>query len=144
VWEFHEADRAVVPKAADREAGLAERRRVVRVYTVVAPKFLDHLRRPVQGRCAGRRRQPHPVGLPDERAGKRRDGKTRRGGGCLCVVGVLDPEDVARELDDRVLETPSGPEKRDAALAGKRGGRQGALHVPVGARWREKEPIVAR
>mgnify|MGYP002144218914 CR=1 FL=1 len=34
------------------------------------------------------------------------------------VIGVSDPENVARELDDRVLEPPSRPDEWDTALAG--------------------------
>ncbi len=53
----------------------------------------------------------------DERARERRDEQTGPAGVGLCVVGVLEPEDVARELDDRVLEPPSGPDQGDTALA---------------------------
>jgi hypothetical protein len=35
------------------------------------------------------------------------------------VVGVLKAEDVARELDDRVLKAPSGSDERDPAFAGE-------------------------
>jgi hypothetical protein len=47
------------------------------------------------------------------------------------VIGVLESEDVARELDDRVLEAASGSEERHPALAGEPDGREGALHAPI-------------
>jgi hypothetical protein len=59
------------------------------------------------------------------------------------VVRVLDPEDVARELDDRVLKTSSGPDERDSALAGEAYGDEGTLHAAVRARGRDEDPPVA-
>jgi hypothetical protein len=59
------------------------------------------------------------------------------------VVRVLDPEDVARELDDRVLKASSGPDERDPALAGEAYGGEGTLHAAVRARGRDEDPPVA-
>lgn len=60
------------------------------------------------------------------------------------MVCVLDPEDVARELDDRVLEATSGPDQRDSALAGEPDGGKCALHVPIGTGRGDEYPSVAR
>jgi len=58
------------------------------------------------------------------------------------MVGVSVPEDVARELDDRVLETPSGADQRNAALARVANGREGAFHAAVRARRRDPHAVV--
>jgi len=47
------------------------------------------------------------------------------------MIGVLESEDVARELDDRVLEAASRSEERHSALAGEPDGRQCTLHAPI-------------
>jgi hypothetical protein len=58
------------------------------------------------------------------------------------MVGVLDPEDVARELDDRVLEAPSGSDQRDTPLAGEPDRGQCAIHGAIGTGRRDEEPCV--
>ena len=49
--------------------------------------------------------------LPDERARERRDNEPPGTGRRLGVIGVSEPENVARELDDRVLEAASGTDE---------------------------------
>src|SRR5262245_11402621 len=80
--------------------------------------------------------------LADERACQRGDDEARSLGARLCVVGVSEPENVARELDDRVLEAASGADERHAPLARVADGRQRALHAPVRARGRDEEAVV--
>src|SRR5438132_13183511 len=63
-------------------------------------------------------------------------------GARLGVVGVSEPENVARELDDRVLETASGADEGDAALARVADRRERAVHAAVRARRRDPEAAV--
>jgi len=58
------------------------------------------------------------------------------------VVGVPEPENVARELDDRVLEATSGADERNTALARVANGRERAVHAPVGTGRRDPKPSV--
>jgi len=60
------------------------------------------------------------------------------------MVGILDPEDIARELDDRVLEAASGPDERDPALSGEPDCRKRTLHALVGTRGRDEEASIRR
>ena len=69
----------------------------------------------------------------DERAGQRRDNESLGIGGALGMIGVLEPEDVARELDDRVLEAPSRADERDPTLAGESNGGERAIHAAIRA-----------
>jgi autoinducer 2-degrading protein len=58
------------------------------------------------------------------------------------VFGVPVPENVARELDDRVLEPASRAHERDATLARVTDRSEGAIHVAVRARRRNQETAV--
>jgi len=58
------------------------------------------------------------------------------------MIGVLEAEDIARELDDRVLEAASGPDERHPALAREPDGRERALHAPIRTRRRNDEARV--
>ena len=55
------------------------------------------------------------------------------------MIGVLESEDVARELDDRVLEAASGSEERYPALAGEPDRRERPVHAPIGTGRRNEE-----
>src|SRR5262245_10759224 len=57
------------------------------------------------------------------------------------MVGVSEPENVARELDDRVLEAASGPDEGNTALAGVSDGRQGAVHAAIRARRSDPDAV---
>jgi hypothetical protein len=59
----------------------------------------------------------------------------------LCVCGALDPEDVARDLDDRALEAASGSDERHAPLAGEADRSERAVH-PAGRDPRADEDAV--
>jgi hypothetical protein len=78
----------------------------------------------------------------DERAGQGSDDEALGLGVRLGVVGVLDPEDVARELDDRVLEATSGADEGYAALACMANGAERPVHVPVRAGRCHEDPGV--
>jgi hypothetical protein len=58
------------------------------------------------------------------------------------MVGVLDPEDVARELDDRVLKSSSGPDEREATLARVTNRSERSIHAAVGAGGCDEKPGV--
>src|SRR5262245_46777950 len=58
------------------------------------------------------------------------------------MIGVSEPENVARELDDRVLEASSGAEERHAALPRVPDGRERAFHAAIRARRRDPETVV--
>src|SRR5262249_33583237 len=53
---------------------------------------------------------------------------------------VSEPEDGARELDDRVLEATSGPDQWYSPLSRVADGRQRALHAAVGAGRSDPQP----
>ena len=59
-------------------------------------------------RGAGIGQNPYLPFLSNQRARERSDYEPLGVGICLGVVGVSEPEDVARELDDRVLKAGSG------------------------------------
>ncbi len=79
--------------------------------------------------------------LADERARKGRDQQARPLRVGLCVIGVLKPKDVARELNDRVLKTSSGPDQRHATLARIADRIQGPLHATVGTSRGDPQPV---
>ena len=89
------------------------------------------------------RQDGHRLFGPHEGAGERDDRETLRARVRLGMVGVLDPENVARELDDRVLEPPSGAHEGHAALASVADGAEGAVHVPVRTGGRHEDSGVA-
>src|SRR5262249_59358351 len=55
-----------------------------------------------------------------------------------------EPENVARELDDRVLESASGADERNAALARVADRLQGAGHAAIRTRRRDPHAVVTR
>jgi hypothetical protein len=61
----------------------------------------------------------------------------------LAVVRVLDPENVARDLDDRVLEPPSGAHQRNSALTRVANGRERPFWMDVGVTWRQEDGVEA-
>jgi len=58
------------------------------------------------------------------------------------VVRILDTEDVARELDDRVLKAPSGSNQGDASLAREANAGQSPIHAAVRARRGDEDPAI--
>jgi hypothetical protein len=68
-------------------------------------------------------KNPYLPLLSNQRARERGDYEPLGVGICLGVVGVSEPENVARELDDRVLKAGSGADERDTAFARISNGR---------------------
>ncbi len=47
------------------------------------------------------------------------------------MIGILEPKDVARELDDRVLKATSSPDERYTSLASVSNRTQCTIHTSV-------------
>ena len=59
----------------------------------------------------------HRLLYPNQGAAERGDDEVLGVWVCPGMIGILDPEDVARELDDRVLKAASGADERHPSLA---------------------------
>src|SRR5262245_59254 len=142
IGDLDQPDLAGLTDAADSEPMSLELTRVVGIHAVVAVIRLDAVRHAVEfgGQCAWQDRDR--LLLADQRTDERRDDETGSLGARLRVFGVPVPENVARELDDRVLEPASRAHERDATLARDADGSQGAIHVAVWARRRNQETAV--
>ena len=106
--------------AACHQAGRFETVAILGIEAVVAVVWLGDFKGAVERRGAGTGNNSDGLQLAYERASQARNHEG------LCplvlvffVVGVLKAEDVARELDDRVLKAPSGSYERDPAFAGE-------------------------
>ncbi len=83
----------------------------------------------------------HGLLLLDERAREGGDDETLGVGTRFSMVGVSEPENIARELDDRVLEAASGADEGHAPLSRVADGRERPVHASIGARRRDPEPV---
>ncbi len=61
----------------------------------------------------------------------------------LGVLGIFDPEDVAGELQNDVLEPATGTQEGDILGPGEGDRRQGPLQAAVGAPRCDEEPVEA-
>ena len=118
-WMPGELDDSHLSRFADTAHGEAagfELPVVLRVHAVIAVVVFDHLGAAVE--LFRQRASPNDDALllTDERALQRGDDEPLGVGAALSVVGVSEPENVARELDDRVLEAASGTYEWNAAL----------------------------
>ncbi len=57
------------------------------------------------------------------------------------MIGILEPKDVARELDDRVLKASSSPDERHTSLASVSNGTQRTMHASVRTGWGNPQAI---
>jgi hypothetical protein len=142
--QFNDASLTVVAKSAHREAGSFERQMILAIDAIVTAKVLDRQIDAIDRSSPCAPNDLDPLFQADQGARQCRDDEALAIGIRFGVVGVLDPEDIARELDDRVLEAASGPDERHPALAGKSDRRQRALHAHVGTRGRDEEAGVRR
>ena len=120
VWKLDNAHLPVDADAARHQPARFEKPAIFGIDAVIAVVGLGDLNSAVEhsGACAGN--NCHGLLLAYQRAGQARDNEGVRSlVPVLFVIGVLKPEDVARELDDRVLKPPSGPHERDPAFAGE-------------------------
>ena len=132
-WQLDEAHLALVAHAAHPQAAPLEPRAVLRVEPVVAVVVFQRVGPSVEARGERAVFDPHRMRLADERAGERGHHEPVGLRAALFVIGVSDPENVARELDDRVLEATSRPHQRHAALARVADRLQRAVQADVGA-----------
>jgi hypothetical protein len=132
IREFDDANLTVVVEARRLEAGALERRKILGVQPVTAAIGLDHRRGPVERGGPAVRHDGDRLVQAHQGAGQLGDDKPVGAGADLAVVGILEPKDVARELEDRVLEATSGADQRHAAFASEADGGEGALEVSVG------------
>ena len=129
--DLGDAKLPVVAETAQAEAGPLQRGVKSRIDPVVAAVVLDRIGTGVQRRRPRAGDEPHPLLLAHERARERCDHEAGRVRAGLGMLGVLDPEDVARELDDRVLKAASGADERHAPLASQSDGGERAVHADV-------------
>lgn len=140
--KLDDADLAVFAGPAHDHTGALELRAVLRVQSIVAVERLGHAGGAAVETSGERtRHDAHRLRLPDERAGQRRDDEPARAGvSILLMVGVLDPENVARDLDDRVLKAASGSDERDTPFPRIAHRRDRPLHVAVGTPRGDQQP----
>ena len=132
--QLDDPDLSGVARTADEKAPIFQHPVVLRIHAVLAVVVFGHLGAAVE-RCRQRAgANDYTLLLSDERALERRDDESVRVGAAFSMVGVSEPEDVARELDDRVLEAASGADERNPALARVANRGQRALHAAVRAR----------
>jgi hypothetical protein len=79
--------------------------------------------------------------LPDKRARERRDDEPLGIRIRLGMIGVLDLQDIARELDDRVLKPASRADERHATLARISDGGERAVHAAIRTCRRNPESV---
>ena len=133
IGQLDDPDLAVETEPAHAKPSRLQRVPVVLGDAVVAVEILERLRAAVELRGARAGKDPDWMLLTHQRARDRGDDQSLAVRFRLGVIGVLDPQDIARELDDRVLEAPSGADEGHAPLPGVADGRERAVHAPVGA-----------
>ena len=122
---------AVFTEPAQPESSLFESLVVCGVDAVVASIVLESRFGTVESRRPRARNDFHALLYPNEGAGERGDDEALGLWVCPGMIGILEPEDVARELDDRVLEAASGADERNHSLAREADRRQHTRHAPV-------------
>lgn len=140
--KFDYANFAVRAGPADNQSGLFKPFAILGIKSVGAivglGDKLDAIQRRGQRAFCDRDR----LLLAHKRTGQRCDDKvTAHRVSVLFMTCVLDPEDVARELDDRVLKAPSGADERHATLARKADRGDGAVHAPIWTSRRDQETV---
>jgi hypothetical protein len=88
-----------------------------RVDAVVASVVLESRVGTVEGGSPRARNDLHRLLYPNQRAAERGDDEVLGSWVCPGMIGILDSEDVARELDDRVLKAASGADERHPSFA---------------------------
>lgn len=136
---------AVAPDTASDHAAGLEEPAVLSVDAVVTVVGFNRLWGPVvRGRsCAGN--NGDRLALPDE--GARQACNDQAGTSwrlVFFVIGVPESKDVARELNDRVLESPSGTDQRHAPLPRVADRIQRTAHATIGTPRSNPEPVKAR
>ena len=141
VAKLDDPDLVVSPHAAHAQAMLFERVPICRVDAVVAVKVLDGAIGVIELRRSAARYDSDGLLLPDERARKRRDDEPLGIRIRLRMIGVLDPQDIARELDDRVLKPSSRADERHPTLSRISDGGERAIHAAIRTCRRNPDPV---
>src|SRR5216117_3525518 len=142
IGNLDDPDLALAAQPAYPESAGLEQSVVVRVDTVVAVIVLGRLGNAVERRGAAIGEHEDRLRLPDERARERRDNEPPGTGRRLGVVGVSEPENVARELDDRVLEAASGTDEGNSPFPRVADRRERAVHAAVRTRRCDPDSVV--
>jgi hypothetical protein len=142
IGDLDDPDLTLTADPAHSEPALLEPLPVVGVHPVVAVVVLRDLRGSIESGSLCPREDSHRLALTHQRARQRGDDEPFGIGARLGVVGVPEPENVARELDDRVLEATSGADERNPALSRVAYGRERSVHAAVGTGGRDPEPVV--
>jgi len=129
--DLYDAELALVSEATEREARLLEGSVILRIHAVIAAIVLDSGADTIERRSPRAKDDRDRLLRPGNRAGQGRDDEPIGIRARFSMIGVLESEDVARELDDRVLEAASRSEERHPTLAGEPDGRECALHAPI-------------
>ena len=141
VAKFDDPDLPVAPDAAHAQAMRFERVPICRVNAVAAVKILDGAVGVIELRRSTARDDRDGLLLPDERARKRRDDEPLGIRIRLGMIGVLDPQDIARELDDRVLKPSSRADERHATLSRISDGGERTIHAAIRTCRRNPDPV---
>jgi hypothetical protein len=141
VAKLDDPDLAVGPYAAHAQAMRFESVPIRRVNPVVAVKVLDGAFCVIELRRSAARYDRDDLLLPDERARKRRDDEPLGIRIRLGMISVLDPQDIARELDDRVLKPSSRADERHATLSRISDGDERAIHAVIRTRRRNPDSV---
>ena len=122
---------AVFTEPAQPESSLFESLVVCGVDAVVASIVLESRFGTVESRRPRARNDFHTLLYPNEGAGERGDDEALGLWVCPGMIGILEPEDVARELDDRVLKAASGGDERHHSFARETDRSQHTRDAPV-------------
>src|SRR5262245_64669971 len=140
--EFDDPDLPAGSATADDDACVCQVCLAARVQPVVAVVWLRGSHRSIEASCTCAGLDLDLLLLAHERARERRDQESLRLWIGFRVVGVLDPEDVARNLDDCVLEPTSRAGEGYPALAGMAHRREYAFHAGVGTARRNHDASI--
>ena len=108
---------AVLTQPTEPEPSLFESLVISRVDAVVASIVLESRFGTVECGSPRTRNDRHRLLYPNQGAAERGDDEVLGLWVCPGMIGILEPEDVARELDDRVLKAASGADERHPSFA---------------------------
>ena len=131
--KLDDTELTVLAEPTQRETRLLEGGMILGTDAIAAAEVFDRHVGPVERGGPRARDDVHALLRAGERAGQRRDDEPLGIGSNLGMIGVLEPEDIARELDDRVLKPASGADERHAPLPGETNGGKRAIHAAIRA-----------
>jgi hypothetical protein len=137
--KLDDAELAVLAESAQPEARLLERGSILGIDGVAASKILDGRGDAIERGGPGAGDDEDALLCTGQRAGQRRDDEPLGVGTAFGMFSILEPEDVTRELDDRVLEATSGGHQGHAPFPGQSNRGQGAHHAAIRTARRDEE-----